>query len=62
MKTTDAPLLETSEAARLLKLSAPRVRQLADSGVLAVALKTSSGQRLFDRAEIERFRLKREGK
>ena len=62
MARSDTPLIETSEAARVLDRSASRVRQLADSGKLPVALKTSSGQRLFDRADVERFRLEREKK
>lgn len=50
-------LLLVSEAARRLGLSAQRVRVLADQGVLA-CIRTPFG-RLFDLAEVERFRATR---
>lgn len=50
-------LLLISEAARILGLSAQRLRTLADEGHVA-CLRTPFG-RLFDRAELERFRATR---
>jgi len=53
-------LEETGLAARRLGVSPFRIRQLANSGTLAVALVTASGQRLFDPAVVEQLRLARE--
>jgi hypothetical protein len=47
-------LLLVSEAARVLGLSAQRLRTLADEGHVA-CVRTPFG-RLFERAELERFR------
>ncbi len=47
-------LLTPSEAARLLGLSADRVRGLADEGQLPVR-KTTTGRRLFLRGDVEAF-------
>lgn len=41
-------LLETGQAALVLRVSPFRVRQLADAGTLPVALVTARGRRLFD--------------
>ena len=53
-------LLETGRAARLLGVSAFRVRQLANAGTLPVALRTAGGERLFDPAAVEQLRRERE--
>lgn len=50
-------LLQISEAARVLGLSAQRLRALADQGHIA-CVRTPFG-RLFERAELERFRATR---
>ena len=46
------PLLTTSGAARILKKSADRVRDLESSGRLR-ALKTENGQRIFRLQDVE---------
>ncbi len=46
--------LTTHDAARVLGLTTPRVRQLADTGTLPV-IRTASGWRLFARADVERL-------
>ena len=48
-----------NEAARRLGVSAQTVRHWADRGKLAV-MRTGSGQRLFDDADVEQLRRKRE--
>ncbi len=49
-----SPQLATSDVARILHVSADRVRQFARSGQLSCT-ETPYG-RLFDRAEVEAFR------
>ena len=48
-------ILTTSETARLLGLSPERIRQLHRSGKLE-AQQTSTGQRIFMLADVERLR------
>ena len=48
-----APPITVSEAARILGLSADRVRQLERTGALP-SIRTASGMRLFDRTVVER--------
>jgi len=48
------PFLMTNDAAKILKKSADRVRDLESSGKLP-ALRTLSGQRLFRREDVERL-------
>lgn len=55
-KTSEA--LSVSEAARQLKVSAQTVREWADHGKLPV-MRTSSGQRIFLRTDVERLRAQR---
>lgn len=50
-------LLSVSEAARVLELSAQRLRTLADAGIVP-CLRTPLG-RLFDPSDLERFRATR---
>ncbi len=52
------PPITVSEAARILGLSADRVRQLERVGILP-SLRTSAGWRLFDRSIIERIAAER---
>ncbi len=52
-----SPQLATSDVARILHVSADRVRQLARRGQLSFT-ETPYG-RLFDRAEVEAFRDRR---
>jgi excisionase family DNA binding protein len=47
-------LLTTHEAARELRLTTGRVRQLADAGRLPVQ-RTEAGWRLFRRADVEAY-------
>jgi DNA-binding transcriptional MerR regulator len=51
----------TAEAARIVKISEDRIRQLSDAGIL-VTERTASGVRLFDRSEVERFAAERAAK
>jgi len=51
--TTENDLLTVSATARILDLSPCRVRQLADTKQLPAFL-TTTGQRLFRRADVER--------
>lgn len=51
----DDELLTTSHAARDLKCSEQTVRRLQASGQLP-AIKTTSGQRLFRRSDLDRVR------
>lgn len=51
-------LLTTSETARELNVSAETIREWADQGKLSVR-RTSSGQRIFERSDVERMRLER---
>jgi excisionase family DNA binding protein len=60
VNSNDAPCL-TSEAARVLKVSADTVRTWADAGRLTV-WRTSAGLRVFDRAELERVAADRAAK
>lgn len=53
-------LLETGQAALVLRVSPFRVRQLADDGTLPVAMRTATGRRLFDPAAVEQLRRERE--
>jgi excisionase family DNA binding protein len=60
MKKIQATHLRTvNEAARQLGVSAQTVRHWADRGKLAV-MRTGSGQRLFDDADVEHLRRRRE--
>ena len=52
--------LTTSDAARLLGLSPDMIRHLERTGRLH-AQRTLGGMRLFDRDEVERIRMKRNG-
>jgi excisionase family DNA binding protein len=52
------PPLMTSEAARILHVSADTVRLFERSGLLP-ATKTNSGLRLFDRKDVERLAVER---
>jgi len=52
-------LLESGAVGRVLGVSAERVRQLADSGLLPVSMRTRRGVRLFRRADVERVRRQR---
>ncbi len=49
-------LMSTGTAARVLGLSAERVRQLERTGRLPAAHTTLTGQRLFDAADVEQLR------
>jgi len=51
-------LVSTTQAGRILGLSAERVRQLERSGLL-VAIRTESGQRLFSKAHLLRVAARR---
>lgn len=50
--------LETKDAAKLLKISTERVRQLENDGTIR-AERTASGTRLFDKDEVERVKAER---
>jgi excisionase family DNA binding protein len=52
--------MTTRDVARLLNVSAERVRQLSNAGVLE-ATRTESGIRLFDRAQVTRVAETRQG-
>jgi DNA-binding transcriptional MerR regulator len=52
------PPFTTADASRALEVSPRRVQQLEATGVLA-AVRTSSGQRLFDPDDVEALRVKR---
>ena len=52
------PLLKTTAAARILKLSLSRVRQLGDAGALTT-VRSADGARLFDAQDVERMRIAR---
>ncbi|MDP3938177.1 MAG: hypothetical protein Q8R92_08565 [Deltaproteobacteria bacterium] len=52
-------LLETGQAALVLRVSPFRVRQLADGGTLPVAMRTATGRRLFDPSAVEQLRRQR---
>jgi excisionase family DNA binding protein len=56
-----ADWLGVSATARRLDVSAQTVRDLADAGKLPV-LRTASGQRLFEAADVERVRRERRGR
>lgn len=51
-------VMTVSEAARELEVSAQTVREWADKGKLPT-IRTSSGQRIFQRVDVERVRLER---
>jgi DNA-binding transcriptional MerR regulator len=53
-------LLETGQAALVLRLSPFRVRQLADDGTLPVAMRTATGRRLFEPSAVDRLRRQRD--
>ena len=53
-----APKILASEAARIVGVSADRIRQLERLGLLP-SERTESGVRLFDRATVERFAAER---
>jgi excisionase family DNA binding protein len=44
-----------SEAGKILKVSAQRVRQLEETGKLPAAMKVANGMRLFSRESVERL-------
>lgn len=48
-------LITVSETAAILGVSEATVRRMDHDGRLPVALRLSSGERLFDRAEVERI-------
>lgn len=50
----------TNDAARILNVSPDTVRRLERTGVLP-ALKTAGGVRLFNRTDVERLALERQG-
>jgi DNA-binding transcriptional MerR regulator len=53
-------MMSGSEVARALGLSAERVRQLADAGVIPVAMiVTERGMRLYRRGDVERIAAER---
>jgi hypothetical protein len=52
-------LLETTDVARLLGVSAERVRQLANVDRLRVSIVTQRGTRLFTLDEVRRFQRER---
>jgi DNA-binding transcriptional MerR regulator len=54
----ESEALTSAQAARILDLSAERVRQLADTGVLACT--TTPLGRLFKRSDVERLRAERD--
>lgn len=58
LSTEDAALLLVGTVARRLDVSDDRVRQLERTGVLR-AIRTSTGVRLFDPADVERVRIER---
>ena len=58
-RNTDPPLL-TNEAARILGVTPETVRHWERVGRLA-AVKTARGVRLFDRHDVERLALERQG-
>jgi excisionase family DNA binding protein len=53
-----AELLTVSETARALDVAAATIRDWADRGKLP-AVRTSSGQRIFHRADVERLQEER---
>ena len=53
-------LLETGQAALVLRVSPFRVRQLADDGTLPVAIRTATGRRLFEPGAVEQLRRQRD--
>jgi len=53
------PLISTGIVARRLGISENRVRQLAHSGLIHVALVTAAGERLYDPAHVERIAIER---
>jgi DNA-binding transcriptional MerR regulator len=60
MATVTTELLSTGDVARILGVSVDSVRVMERLGRLK-AMRTVSGQRIFDRREVERMRAKREG-
>jgi excisionase family DNA binding protein len=54
-----ADILTVSGAAQTLKIPEPTIRSLERRGKL-VAIRDSSGRRLFERKEVERFARERE--
>ena len=54
-----ADIMTVSEAARVLERSSQTIRDWADAGVLPV-MRTSTGQRIFRRVDVERVREERE--
>jgi excisionase family DNA binding protein len=57
----DPDFQTTSKAARILDCAEPTVRSMADRGELP-CIRTSTGARLFRRADLERFARKQEAK
>lgn len=57
--TTDNLLLSSGEAGFILRLSSQRVRELADRGDIP-HVRTSRGERLFYRADVEAYGAARE--
>jgi len=56
----ESALLETGQAALVLRVSTFRVRQLADNGTLPVAMRTATGRRLFEPGAVEQLRRQRD--
>jgi len=57
----DAMKLQTKDVGKLLNLSADMIRKMENTGVIR-AERTASGNRLFDKAEVERVKKEREKK
>lgn len=55
----DTTLITTSESARILDCGTENVRRLARAGHLQIAATVGHGQRLFERAEVERLAAQR---
>jgi DNA-binding transcriptional MerR regulator len=53
--------LQTKDVGKLLNLSADMIRKMENTGVIR-AERTASGNRLFDKAEVERVKKEREKK
>jgi hypothetical protein len=57
---SERKLMTTGEVARRISSSESHVRDLADSGRLTLAERTSTGLRLFDAREVEKLARARE--
>jgi DNA-binding transcriptional MerR regulator len=52
-------MLEVGAAGLILGVTGDRVRQLADEGVLPIALRTSSGTRIFKKSVVKALQAER---